>query len=70
MIDADTGHQHLGQMAAEQMREKEKAHHYYDKLTEQTAKAGGSRSELAQLREHHAAEGAAPEPRNVTEPRN
>ncbi len=45
--------------AAEQIGEKEKAHHYYTKLTEQTAKADGSRSELAQLREHRAAKGAA-----------
>lgn len=36
--------------AAEQIGEKEKAHHYYAKLTEQTAKADGSRTELAQLR--------------------
>src|ERR1700730_7842489 len=48
--------------AAEQIGEKEKAHHYYAKLAEQTAKADGSRSELAQLREHNASEGAA-EPR-------
>jgi len=36
--------------AAEQTGEKEKAHQYYAKLIEQTAKADGSRSELAQLR--------------------
>jgi tetratricopeptide (TPR) repeat protein len=36
--------------AAEQAGEKEKAHQYYAKLTEQTAKADSSRSELAQLR--------------------
>ena len=55
--------------AAEQIGEKEKAHHYYAKLTEQTAKAEGSRSELAQLREYRAGEGATTEPRNATEPR-
>src|SRR5256884_8052045 len=43
--------------AAEQNGEKEKADHYYAKLVEQTAKADGSRSELAQLRESRAAEG-------------
>ena len=42
--------------AAEQIGEKEKARHYYAKLTEQTAKAGDSRSELAQLREYRPAE--------------
>jgi tetratricopeptide (TPR) repeat protein len=52
--------------AAEQIGEKEKADHYYAKLTEQTAKADGSRSELAQLRDH-AAEDAAAQPRSVTE---
>ena len=39
--------------AAEQSGDKEKARQYYAKLNEQTAKADGSRSELAQLREHH-----------------
>ena len=38
--------------AAGQTGEKEKAQHYYAKLTEQTAKADGSRSELAELREY------------------
>src|SRR5437867_4477302 len=38
--------------AAAQIGEKEKADHYYAKLIEQTAKADGSRSELAQLREY------------------
>src|SRR5437763_652541 len=52
--------------AAEQIGEKEKAQHYYAKLTEQTAKADGSRSELDQLREY-AAEDAAAQPRSVTE---
>ncbi len=56
--------------AAQQIGEKEKAHHYYAKLTEQTAKADGSRSELAQLREYRAAaEGATTQPRSATEPR-
>src|SRR5438067_5539475 len=52
--------------AAEQIGEKEKAQHYYAKLIEQTAKADGSRNELAQLRSH-AAEDAAAQPRSVTE---
>jgi tetratricopeptide (TPR) repeat protein len=55
--------------AAEQIGEKEKAHHYYAKLAEQTAKADGSRSELAQLREYRAAEGATTQPRTAAEPR-
>jgi tetratricopeptide (TPR) repeat protein len=42
--------------AAQQIGEKEKAHHYYAKLIAQTAKADGSRSELAQLREYRAGE--------------
>src|SRR6266568_9104389 len=54
--------------AAQQIGEKEKAHHYYAKLTEQTAKADGSRSELAQLRDR-AAQGATTQPRSATEPR-
>ena len=53
-------------LAAEQIGEKEKAGHYYAKLTEQTAKADGSRSELAQLREYRAAEGATTQPRSAT----
>src|SRR5438309_1997556 len=53
---------------AEQIGEKEKAHHYYAKLTEQTTKADGSRSELAQLRDR-VAEGATAQPRSATEPR-
>jgi tetratricopeptide (TPR) repeat protein len=36
--------------ASEQIGEREKAHRYYAKLIEQTAKADGSRTELAQLR--------------------
>jgi tetratricopeptide (TPR) repeat protein len=45
-------------LAAEQSGDKEKARQYYAKLNEQTAKADGSRSELAQLRDHHPTEGA------------
>jgi len=52
--------------AAEQIGEKEKANHYYAKLVEQTAKADGSRKELAQLR-HHAAENDVAQPSSVTE---
>jgi len=55
--------------AAEQNGEKEKAQHYYAKLTEQTAKADGSRSELAQLREYRTADSATTQPRSATEPR-
>jgi tetratricopeptide (TPR) repeat protein len=54
-------------LAAEQTGEKEKAHQYYAKLIEQTAKADGSRSELAQLREYRAAKGAMTQPRSATE---
>jgi tetratricopeptide (TPR) repeat protein len=52
--------------AAEQVGEKEKANHFYAKLIQQTAKADGSRGELAQLRDH-ATEDAAAQPRSVTE---
>ena len=55
--------------AAEQSGEKEKAHDYYAKLTDQTAKADGSRSELAQLREYRATGGATTQPHSATEPR-
>jgi tetratricopeptide (TPR) repeat protein len=55
--------------AAEQNGEKETAQRYYAKLTEQTAKADGSRSELAQVREYRTADGAATQPRSATEPR-
>ena len=55
--------------ASEQIGEKEKAQRYYAKLIEQTAKADGSRSELAQLREQGAANGAAKQPPSATEPR-
>ena len=54
--------------AAGQIGEKEKAQHYYAKLTEQTAKADGSRSELAELREYRTADGAATRPRSAPEP--
>jgi tetratricopeptide (TPR) repeat protein len=52
--------------AAEQIGDKEKASHFYAKLIQQTAKADGSRRELAQLRDH-AAQDAAAQPRSVTE---
>src|SRR6184192_1772632 len=55
--------------AAEQNGEKEKAQHYYAKLVEQTAKADGSRSELAQLREYRTADSTTIQPRNDAEPR-
>ena len=55
--------------ASEQIGEKEKAQRYYAKLIEQTAKADGSRSELAQLRESGAADGATKQPVNAPEPR-
>jgi tetratricopeptide (TPR) repeat protein len=48
--------------AAKRIGEKEKAQHYYAKLIEQTAKADGSRSELAQFRDHD-----AEQPGSVTE---
>src|SRR5438067_444309 len=56
-------------LAAEQIGEKDKAHHYYAKLTKQTAKTNGSRSELAQLREYRAAESATTPQHSATEPR-
>ena len=52
--------------ATEQVGENEKANHFYAKLIQQTAKADGSRRELAQLRDH-AAEDTAAQPRSVTE---
>jgi len=55
--------------AAEQIGEKETADHYYTKLTEQTAKANGSRGELAQLREYRATQDATTRSRSATEPR-
>jgi len=55
-------------LAAERIGEKEKADAYYAKLIEQTAKADGSRSEVAQLREYRAADGATTQPRSATGP--
>jgi tetratricopeptide (TPR) repeat protein len=55
--------------ATKQIGEKEKADHYYAKLIDQTAQADGSRTELAQLREYRAADGASMQPRSATEPR-
>ena len=54
--------------AAAQIGEKEKADHYYAKLIEQAAKADGSRSEVAQLREYRTADGAMTQPRSAPEP--
>jgi tetratricopeptide (TPR) repeat protein len=54
--------------AAEQIGEKETADHYYAKLSEQTAKADGSRTELAQLREYRATQDAAAQSRSAAEP--
>jgi tetratricopeptide (TPR) repeat protein len=53
--------------AAKQIGEKDKVDHYYAKLTEQTAKADGSRSELAQLREYRAAADATTQSRSAGE---
>src|SRR6266705_1449412 len=55
--------------AAGQNGEKERADRYYAKLIEQTAKADGSRSELAELREYRTADSATTRPRSATEPR-
>src|SRR5438132_1795309 len=55
--------------AAEQNGEKEKAQHYYAKLDEQTAKADGSRCELAQLREYCTADSDTTQPGSALEPR-
>lgn len=55
--------------ASRQIGEKEKAQRYYAKLIEQTAKADGSRSELAQLRESGATDGATKRPVSAPEPR-
>jgi tetratricopeptide (TPR) repeat protein len=54
--------------AAEQSGDKGTAQRYYAKLTEQTAKADGSRGELAQVREYRTVEGGAKQPHSVTEP--
>jgi tetratricopeptide (TPR) repeat protein len=56
-------------LASEQTGEKEKARQYYAKLTEQTAKADGSRSEIAQLRKNRSAENAATQARGATDTR-
>lgn len=55
--------------ASEQIGEKEKAQRYYAKLIEQTAKADGSRSELAQLRQSGATDGPTKRPVSAPEPR-
>jgi tetratricopeptide (TPR) repeat protein len=55
--------------AAKLIGEKEKADHYYAKLAEQTAKADGSRSELAEVREYRAMQDATAQSRSATEPR-
>jgi tetratricopeptide (TPR) repeat protein len=55
--------------ASERMGEKEKAHDYYAQLIEQTAKADGSRSELAKLRECGASKDATNQPLGPAEPR-
>ena len=49
--------------AAEQIGEKEKAQRYYARLTKQTAKADGSRSEIAGLPEYLAAASTTTQPR-------
>src|SRR5467141_1917804 len=56
-------------LAAEQLGEKEKANHYYAKLTEQTTKADGSRDELNHVREFLAAQTKAPNSRDVASAR-
>src|SRR6059058_1564983 len=55
--------------AAEQIGEKEKADRYYGKLIDQTAKADGSRGELADLRKYRTADSTTIQPRSATEPR-
>src|SRR5438046_2099785 len=50
--------------AAEKIGEKEKADHYYAKLTEQTAKADGSRDELVKLREYRSTQDATAQSRS------
>jgi tetratricopeptide (TPR) repeat protein len=55
-------------LAAERIGEKEKADNYYAKLIEQTAKADSSRSELTQLRENRAADGATTQSRSAAGP--
>src|SRR5437773_3975302 len=55
--------------AAKQIGEKEKADRYYAKLIEQTAKADGSRSELAELRKYRTADSASTQPGSAPESR-
>src|SRR5437667_817843 len=54
--------------AAEQTGEKEKAQHYYAMLIEQTAKADGSRNEIAELHEYRATQDGTMQSRSATEP--
>ena len=56
-------------LAAEQIGEKEKARRYYAKLTEQTAKADGSRDELGHLREYRGFKSTATQPRGAEDTR-
>src|SRR5438552_2750266 len=55
--------------AAKQIGEKEKADRYYAKLIDQTAKADGSRSELAELRKYRTADSASTQPGSAPESR-
>src|SRR5437773_2104697 len=55
--------------AANQIGEKEKADRYYAKLIEQTAKADGSRTELAELRKYRTADSASTQPGSAPESR-
>src|SRR5436190_4910680 len=55
--------------AAKQIGEKEKADRYYAKLIEQTAKADGSRTELAELRKYRTADSASTQPGSAPESR-
>src|SRR5436190_987467 len=55
--------------ASQQIGDKEKADRYFAKLTQQTAKADGSRGELADLRKYRTADSATTQPRSATEPR-
>jgi tetratricopeptide (TPR) repeat protein len=49
--------------AAERIGDREKANRYYAKLRDQTTRADGSRSEIAQLREYRTAEAATAQPK-------
>src|SRR6059058_4850538 len=55
--------------AAKQIGEKEKADRYYGKLIDQTAKADGSRTELAELRKYRTADSASTQPGSAPESR-